>query len=162
VHALIALFAVNVSQAGARTDNRLCTGALIAAFRRAALARVAARSPIGGASWWETRADSRIDERARVLVAFAAGVAMFDPYPGNERRKRSRSSLCSRRPAASEHGDRLGRNPKKNAGTQTGPRMLCGWGCRARYYWRFGSGSPSRVRFLRLRLRARTDLIRFF
>jgi hypothetical protein len=31
-----------------------------------------------------------------------------------------------------------------------------------RYYGRFGSGSPSRVRFLRLRLRARTDLIRFF
>ena len=57
MHALIALFAVNVSQAGARTDNRLCTGALIAAFRRAAPARVAARSPIGGASWWETHGE---------------------------------------------------------------------------------------------------------
>jgi hypothetical protein len=34
--------------------------------------------------------------------------------------------------------------------------------CGSPHYWRFGSGSPSRVRFLRLRLRARIDLIRFF
>jgi hypothetical protein len=45
---------------------------------------------------------------------------------------RAHFTLCPRRSASSEHGDRRGRNSKAKRGRPQGRRMKCGWRCGAR------------------------------
>jgi hypothetical protein len=73
----------------------------------------------------------------------------------------ARLTICLKRPAATEHGPPRA-EPERKARVPGGPANAMRLGLWSADYRRFGSGSPSRVRFLRLRLRARTDLIRFF
>jgi hypothetical protein len=47
------------------------------------------------------------------------------------RNMRAHFTMCSERPAASEHVDRRGRNAQAKRGRPPGPRMPCGWGSSA-------------------------------
>jgi hypothetical protein len=75
--------AVREAGAGDSLLTPACSSPLAVALRPC----VAARSPMSGASLSAMKADGS-STSVRVLVdSFAVGVAVFDPYPGYERRK---------------------------------------------------------------------------